>query len=442
MKIIHCISGSEKHIQTQQTLKKLQQIKHQNLVQIYEFFDEEGSFYIFMEKCDQDVDEMIQKLKINLENQESLTKFIENFIIQIVNGYCRLMEDNIIHRDLKPQNILYNIVDENQYVFKICDDGFSKIIDLNQDYGMTSVEHLNYYQAPELKEDEYTYKLDIYSFGLILAEMIIGRKFTEVEKLQLQDSVIQLTNNSPKDIIYLINQMLALEQKARLSWTQLKLKYFYPQYNSQNENLQKIQDINGKNICIKPICKRQHNAYQNELNEIKINLKIKNNQKQNDNIIKIIEVLNEKDYDYSYIIMEECEGDLNQLRAKIGLFNYQDVLNLLEQINNGYQFLIENQIVHRDLKPQNILYQRNNSKYCYKIIDFQYSFELKNQNFSASSKTGTRMYQAPEIDGIQEYDYKCDIYSEQSYQNWQQIQNFLNNQWKKSKKKNVVYFKQ
>lgn len=42
----------------------------------------------------------------------------------------------------------------------------------------------------------------------------------------------------------------------------------------------------------------------NELNEILINLKIKNCEEKNDNIIKILEVLNEKDYEYAYIIME------------------------------------------------------------------------------------------------------------------------------------------
>lgn len=46
--------------------------------------------------------------------------------------------------------------------------------------------------------------------------------------------------------------MLVLDHKNRVSWTELKLKYFYPKYDwNKTCVLQKVEDINSNKVCIK-----------------------------------------------------------------------------------------------------------------------------------------------------------------------------------------------
>src|ERR1044071_9327538 len=93
-----------------------------------------------------------------------------NILNNIVGGLYHLHNQNIIHRDCHSGNILY----ENDWDVVISDLGISKSsIDNNDDeiYGVIS------YMAPEiLQGNEYTKASDIYSFGMIMWELITGRK--------------------------------------------------------------------------------------------------------------------------------------------------------------------------------------------------------------------------------------------------------------------------
>src|SRR3989337_1428397 len=87
----------------------------------------------------------------------------------IVKGLNHLHNQKIIHRDFHSGNILY----ENELDIVISDLGISKSsIDNSDDeiYGVIS------YMAPEiLQGNEYTIDSDIYSFGMIMWELITGR---------------------------------------------------------------------------------------------------------------------------------------------------------------------------------------------------------------------------------------------------------------------------
>ena len=87
----------------------------------------------------------------------------------IVAGLDHLHNQKIIHRDFHSGNILY----ENEFDIVISDLGISKSsIDNDNDeiYGIIS------YMAPEiLQRKEYTKASDIYSFGMIMWELITGR---------------------------------------------------------------------------------------------------------------------------------------------------------------------------------------------------------------------------------------------------------------------------
>src|SRR5688572_13387243 len=87
----------------------------------------------------------------------------------IIAGLNHLHNQKIIHRDFHSGNILY----ENEFNIVISDLEISKSSMDNDDgkiYGVTS------YVAPEiLQRKKYTTASDIYSFGIIMWDLITGR---------------------------------------------------------------------------------------------------------------------------------------------------------------------------------------------------------------------------------------------------------------------------
>ncbi|KAH0788959.1 TKL family protein kinase [Histomonas meleagridis] len=78
----------------------------------------------------------------------------------------------IVHRDLKPANVLMNSNDEPV----VCDFGFSKL--MNNEYEnmkQSKVVGSPVYMAPELlKGEEYNSSTDVYSYGILMCEVISG----------------------------------------------------------------------------------------------------------------------------------------------------------------------------------------------------------------------------------------------------------------------------
>ncbi|CAL5359763.1 unnamed protein product [Camellia sinensis] len=84
----------------------------------------------------------------------------------------------IIHCDIKPQNIL---IDE-YFTARISDFGLAKSLMFNQSRTRTDIRGTRGYVAPEwFKNVPVTVKVDVYSFGVMLLEIICCRKHVAVE---------------------------------------------------------------------------------------------------------------------------------------------------------------------------------------------------------------------------------------------------------------------
>jgi serine/threonine protein kinase len=157
--------------------------RHKNIVYADHIFEIEGKPYIYLEYM----------------NGGSLRKFIAkksksvDRIIDIAVQICSGMEyawcnGKLIHRDLKPENILFNDKEEA----KITDWGLSKVMDSIKTAPPSDPDNLKVslyktrggvalgtppYMPPEQFEDARNTdrSADIYSFGVMLFEMITGR---------------------------------------------------------------------------------------------------------------------------------------------------------------------------------------------------------------------------------------------------------------------------
>jgi serine/threonine protein kinase len=99
-----------------------------------------------------------------------------NVAIDVAKALSYLHHDcrsRILHLDVKPENIL---LDEN-YKALVADFGLSKLVGKDESQVMTTIRGTRGYLAPEwLLERGISEKSDIYSYGMVLLEMVGGRR--------------------------------------------------------------------------------------------------------------------------------------------------------------------------------------------------------------------------------------------------------------------------
>lgn len=127
---------------------------------------------IVMEHCEY---RSLDKVFVMINNDDIKLELIK----QILDGLIYLHSKNIVHRDLKPENILVRNISSNSINICIGDFGNARIFN---DRMKTLVGTLEYV-APEIKDGlNYDYRIDVYSVGIIIKEIIIGvrpDKFTK-----------------------------------------------------------------------------------------------------------------------------------------------------------------------------------------------------------------------------------------------------------------------
>ncbi|SCU99929.1 LANO_0F04390g1_1 [Lachancea nothofagi CBS 11611] len=164
-------------LRTLREIKLLRCFQHENIISIFDIqrpasFETFNEVYIIQELMDTDLHRVIATQTLSDDH-------IQYFVYQMLRGLKCLHAAEVIHRDLKPSNLLVNANCD----VKLCDFGLARcagtgVGSKNGDSGqMTEYVATRWYRAPEvmLTAAEYTFAMDLWSCGCILAELLLRR---------------------------------------------------------------------------------------------------------------------------------------------------------------------------------------------------------------------------------------------------------------------------
>ena len=121
-------------------------------------------------------------------------------------------------------------------------------------------------------------------------------------------------------------------------------------------------------------------------------------------------------YDYFVIVMELCNDNLyNYIKKKSNFLKFEEIQQILIQLNNSFRIMVKNKILHRALKPENILVKtEENSKILYKLKLTNNSCllnESKRIDLDDPIFSGNLCIYAPEVLNGEKYTEKSDLWS-------------------------------
>jgi len=157
------IDPSQHHLM-QSEYSMLKDLHHPNIVQFLGLCIHDSGIYLVTEYVEHgDLFDLFIFGKATVSLKDKL-----KIGLQIAQACFYLHSKNIMHRDLKGLNVL---LAEN-YKVKLCDLGLATVLD-NQAARRTTICGTDQWMAPEiLMGDSYSFSADVFSFGIVLTEII------------------------------------------------------------------------------------------------------------------------------------------------------------------------------------------------------------------------------------------------------------------------------
>ncbi len=202
-------------------------LNHPNIITIHEIGESEGTHYIATEFIDgKTLNEYAKSNHLNFKSALEIA-------IQIASALDEAHSAGIVHRDIKPDNVM---IRENGLA-KILDFGIAKLsaplesdaeaataIKSGTSPGMI-IGTANYMSPEQAKGQTVDARTDIFSFGVVLYEMLAGHLPFEGESAMemigaiLKDEPKLLPSDVPSEITKIINQCLRKDRTERYQTT-------------------------------------------------------------------------------------------------------------------------------------------------------------------------------------------------------------------------------
>ena len=141
----------------------LQELNHPFIIRMHRCFHDSTNLYMLLEYVQGG--ELFSRLRKLKRFSLSQTLF---YASQVLLSVEHMHQMDVIYRDLKPENIL---IDKEGYI-KVVDFGFAKKVKHSRTYTLCGTPD---YLAPELiRGEQYGKSVDIWSFGILIYEMMVG----------------------------------------------------------------------------------------------------------------------------------------------------------------------------------------------------------------------------------------------------------------------------
>ncbi|MFP6703749.1 MAG: protein kinase, partial [Planctomycetaceae bacterium] len=196
------------------------ELKHPNIVGVYEAGSIDGQFYIALEFVEgTDVARLIQSRgRLPVRRSLDVTR-------QVATALSVAHQRNIVHRDIKPSNLLIR----RDGVVKLTDTGLARSLDDSGEAGITragttvgTVDYISPEQARDSKAADT--RSDIYSLGCTWYHMLTGQApFPDgnlIQKLRHHATTTApdpriINDTTPEDVVVVLQRMLLKDPDAR-----------------------------------------------------------------------------------------------------------------------------------------------------------------------------------------------------------------------------------
>jgi len=196
------------------------QLRHNNIVQVYDFNHDGDTYYIVFEFVP---GETLQS-RIKRYN-DAERKMPAKEVMHVAKGVAKALiyahERDIVHRDIKPANVMINVHGDAI----LTDFGIVKIVGGTQHTATGAVMGTARYMSPEqIRGQKVDARTDIYAFGIMLYEMLGGRAPFSSESamtlmmMHVNDPVPDIRNlrpGVPPALVQIIERALAKDPLQR-----------------------------------------------------------------------------------------------------------------------------------------------------------------------------------------------------------------------------------
>ena len=307
-------------------IKILKNLRHNNIVHLYDIKETSNSLYIIMEYIQgkELFDYIVSKKR--LSEIEAC-----NFYQQIISGIEYLGKIRVVHRDIKPENLLL----DNKNKIKIVDFGLSNIYPNNE--LLQTACGSPCYAAPEMINGELYKGLgaDIWSSGIVLYAMLCGYlPFEDGDNEILYKKITDGKFKTPKYLSEnckdILHKILNVDPKKRYTIKQIKK---HPWFNLINPRINLSEGL-LLNVYIVPI-------------DEKIVEEMATKYKFNEDIVRANLISNKHNHTtttYYLLLMKkirEGKKSVADLKSKEFLNYISNPVNLLSTYGNDLNMIIQ-----------------------------------------------------------------------------------------------------
>jgi len=254
IKALKTSAAAEENVVTrfEREAKSLGMLQHENIIHVYDFYRERGALFIVMEYVQgTDLYDLLEKCGRLPYDVAAITA------MQVARALDYIHYRGIVHRDIKPANIMITRTGGVKVMdFGIARDAnFQDLTEAGTGIGTPA------YMSPEqVLGDKLDARSDIFSLGVVLYQMVTGKKpFVEDERrsamhkirLEKHVGVRKLNPEIPRELERVIDRCLEKQPRDRWRSAQhvvMALERFLAKHVEMNHHARLVLFLRAQNV--------------------------------------------------------------------------------------------------------------------------------------------------------------------------------------------------